>query len=176
MTSRRGYGASGVASGLMLGCALGGCVAGSDGARGPGMPTDPEPGLRADLFAGPIQVPDHIRVDSILEMTIGVRNGGTRVVDPGWVIRVMLSTDPLIDTADIQVDHFAAPRELQPGREDQYLRHKKLRASTPIGPYYIGSILDVTGRVSETSETNNVQQFPAAILLTASDPPAPSGD
>lgn len=55
----------------------------------------------------------------------------------------------------------AVPRELPPGGEDQYLRHKKLRASTPTGPYYVGSILDVTERVPEASETNNVLRFPA---------------
>src|SRR5918993_1823574 len=65
---------------------LAGCVAGSEGPTDSGGPSMPEPGLQADLAAGPIEVPDHIRVDSILEMTIGVRNGGTRIVDPGWVI------------------------------------------------------------------------------------------
>lgn len=161
---------------LLVSAVLGSCVAGSDGPTGPRTPPDPEPGLEADLFAGPIEVPDHVQVDSILEMTISVRNGGTRVVDAGWVIRVMLSTDALIDSADIPVDHFAAPRVLQPGAEDQYLRHKKLRASTPTGPYYIGSILDVTGRVPESSETNNVLRSPAMIVLTAESPPAPDGD
>lgn len=162
---------------LVVSSVLGSCVAGSDGPQGPGNPpATPEPGLRADLFAGPIEVPDHVRVDSILEMTIGVRNGGTRVVDPGWVIRVMLSTDPLIDSADIQVDHFAAPRELQPAGADQYLRHKKLRASTPTGPYYIGSILDVTGAVPEVSEGNNTLQSPATIILTPKVSSPPGGD
>jgi len=155
---------------------LASCVAGSEGPSGIGSPTDPEPGLKADLFAGPVEVPDHIRVDSILEMTIGVRNAGTRVADPGWIIRVMLSHDRLIDSADIQIDHFSAPRALFPGAEDQYLRHKKLRASTPTGPYYVGSILDVTGAVAEASETNNTLQFPATIILTAKMPDPPSGD
>jgi hypothetical protein len=146
---------------------LGSCVAGSDGPQGPLRPSDPEPGLQADLFAGPIEVPDHVRIDSILEMTVGVRNGGTRVVDPGWIIRVFLSVDIVIDSADIQIDHFSAPRALLPGAEDQYLRHKKLRGSTPVGPYYVGSILDVTGRVPETSEGNNTLRSPAQIILTA---------
>lgn len=162
--------------GLLLSGLFAGCVAGSEGPQGRGTPTDPEIGLTADLFAGPIEVPDHVRVDSILEMTVGVRNGGTRVVAPGWVIRVVLSTDALIDSADIQVDHFSAPRELPPGGEDQYLRHKKLRASTPIGPYYIGSILDVTGAVSESSEANNTLRSPAQIILTAKVPPPSGGD
>ena len=160
-------------SGLLFAGVLG-CVAGSDGPQGPLTPQDPGPGLRADLFAGSIEVPDHIRVDSILEMTVGVHNGGTRAVEAGWIIRVMLSTDALIDSADIQIDHFAAPRILQPGASDQYLRHKKLRATTPTGPYYVGSILDVTGAVAEVSEENNTLQFPASILLTPRASP-PSG-
>ena len=153
------------------------CVAGSDGPQGPGNPpANPSPALRADLFAGPILVPDHVRVDSILEMVVGVRNGGTRTADAGWLVRVMLSADPVIDSADIQVDHFSAPRDLPPGGEDQYLRHKKLRASTPTGHYYIGSILDVTERVPESSESNNVLRFPATIVLTPEVPPSPEGD
>lgn len=161
---------------LLGACVLGSCVAGSEGPHGPGTPSDPEPSLIADLFAGPTEVPDQVAVDSILELTVVVRNGGTRVVDAGWVIRVMLSTDALIDSADIQVDHFGAPRVLQPGAEDRYLRHKKLRATTPTGSYYIGSILDVTRRVPEASESNNVQQSPARIILTAESPPATGDD
>ena len=164
-------------SGLLISGVLWACVAGSEGPQGPGNPpANPAPGLRADLFAGPIQVPDHVRVDSILEMVVAVRNGGSRGADAGWIVRVMLSTDPVIDSADIQVDHFSAPRELPPGGEDEYLRHKKLRGSTPTGLYYIGSILDVTGRVPETSETNNVLLSPATIVLTAVEPPPPEGD
>src|SRR5688572_15423304 len=134
---------------LGLGSLLLSGVAGSDDLTDSAGTAAPEPALEADLAADTIEVPDHMRVDSILEMTIGVRNGGTRIVDPGWVIRVMLSTDARIDSADIQIDHFAAPRALPPGGEDQYLRHKKLRASTPTGPYFVGSILDVTRRVAE---------------------------
>jgi hypothetical protein len=167
----------GVSAGLLIAGVLSACVAGSDGPQGPGNPpATPAPSLRADLFAGPILAPDHVRVDSILEMVVAVHNGGTRGADAGWIIRVMLSTDAVIDSADLQVDHFSAPRDLPPGGEDQYLRHKKLRGSTPTGQYYIGSILDVTGRVPEASETNNVLQFPATILLTAGDPAQPGGD
>jgi hypothetical protein len=160
--------------GLLVTGLLWSCVAGSEGPHGPGDPPpdpSPSPGPRADLFAGPILVPEQVDVDSILEMVVAVRNGGTSAVDAGWVVQVMLSTDPVIDAADIQVDNFAAPRDLPPGAEDEYLRHKKLRHSTPTGQYYIGSILDVTGRVQETSEANNVLRFPATIVLTAVGPP-----
>ena len=153
---------------------LGGCVAGSEGPTHSGGPSEPEPGLRADLFAGPIVVPDQIRVDSILEMMIGVRSG-TRQAEPGWGVRVVLSRDQIIDSADIEIDHFSAPRVLPPAAGDQYLRHKKLWAGTPLGLYYVGSILDVTGAVAEASEGNNTLQFPAPIELTAR-VPRPSGD
>lgn len=164
-------------SGLLISGLLWSCVAGSEGPHGPGNPPpDPSPGLRADLFAGPILVPDEVSVYSILEMVVGVRNGGTRAADAGWVVRVMLSADRVIDPSDLEVDHFSAPRELPPGGEDQYLRHKKLRARTPTGLYYIGSILDVTGRVPEASETNNVLQFPSTIVLTAEVASPPGSD
>jgi len=150
-----------------LAALLGACAAGSDGPTDSGAPGEPEPGLRADLFAGPIEVPRQVGVDSILEMTVGVRNGGTREAEPGWVVRVVLSRDQIIDSADIEIDHFSAPRALPAGGGDQYLRHKKLRGSTPLGLYYVGSILDVTGRVVEASEGNNILQSPPAMVLTA---------
>jgi len=164
-------------TGLLVLTLASGCVAGSEGPRGPGTPTDPDPSTqgRADLFPGPIETPDQIRVDSILEMWVGVRNGGTGSAGPGWLVRVFLSTDPIIDSADIQVDHFAAPRELPGGGEDRYLRHKKLRASTPIGSYYIGSILDVTRVVPEITEGNNTLVNPATIILTPK-PATPGGN
>jgi hypothetical protein len=152
-----------------------GCVAGSEGPTDLGGSRDPEPGLRADLFAGPIDVPTEIRVDSILEMLIGVRNGGTGDAEPGWVVRVVLSRDAIIDSADIEIDHFSAPRALPAGARDEYLRHRKLRGSTPLGLYYVGSILDVTGKVSEASEGNNVLQSPTPMILTAKVPRG-SGD
>jgi hypothetical protein len=177
MSANAGRFYSAWAGSLLVFGVLGSCVAGSEGPTGPGTPpTDPEPGLQADLLAGPIEVPDRVRVDSILEMTVGVRNRGTRAVDAGWVIRVMLSTDASIDSADIQVDQFAASRVLQPGAEDHYLRHKKLHGGIPTGSFYIGSILDVTRRVPEVNEGNNAQQFPATIVLTTDSPPAAVGD
>jgi hypothetical protein len=160
---------------LVISGLLAGCVAGSEGPTGPLRPEDPAPGVRADLSAGPIEVPEQIRVDSVLEMVIGVHNGGTRSVGPGWVVRVMLSTDAIIDSADIEVDHFSAPRDLAAGADDQYLRHKKLRGSTPVGPYFIGSILDVTRVVPEVNEGNNTLRFPATIFLTPK-VTTPSGD
>jgi hypothetical protein len=154
---------------------LGGCVAGSEGPTDSGGPREPDPGLRADLFAGPIAVPSEIAVNSILEMGIGVRNGGTRQAEPGWVVRVVLSRDQIIDSADIEIDHFSAPRVLSPGAQDDYLRHKKLRGSTPLGLYYVGSMLDVTGAVREANEGNNTLQFPSPIILMSKSAPA-TGD
>jgi hypothetical protein len=158
---------------LVLVVLASGCVAGSEGPRGPGAPTDPEPGSegQADLFPGAVEAPNHIRVDSILEMRVRVRNGGTRSAGPGWMVRVFLSSDPVIDSADIAIDRFPAPRELPPGEEDQYLRHKKLRATTPLGSYYIGSILDVTRVVPEIAEGNNALSNPTTIVLTSKPPP-----
>jgi len=156
---------------IWSGLGLTACVAGSDGGpRGPGTPTGPddEPQTRADLFPGPVEAPDQIPIDSILEMRVTVRNGGTRSAGPGWVIRVFLSTDRIIDSADIVIDRFSAPRDLAAGGEDLYLRHKKLRSSsTPLGPYYIGSILDVTQTVPEVTEGNNTLVNPATIVVTA---------
>lgn len=155
---------------LLVSSLVGACVGSGEGPQGAdGPPAGLPPGLFADLLAGPIRVPDHIRLDSILELVVDVRNGGTRVAEAGWIVRVMLSADSVIDSADIQVDHFSAPRDLQPNSEDSYLRHKKLRGSTPTGVYYIGSILDVTERVRETSETNNVLRSPGTIVLTRED-------
>jgi hypothetical protein len=99
-------------------------------------------------------------------MRIGVRNRGTGNAASGWSIRVFLSSDPIIDSSDIPIDRFVAPRELAAGSEDQYLRHKKLRASTPLGLYFIGSMLDVTRVVPELTEGNNTLVNPPSITLT----------
>jgi hypothetical protein len=162
--------------GLGLPAIASGCVAGSEGPRGPGTPTDPDPEGRADLSAGPIETPAEIALDAILEMRVGVQNRGTGSAGPGWVVRVLLSRDSVIDSADIQVDHFAAPRELAAGAEDQYLRHKKLRASTPPGPYFIGSILDVTHAVPESAEGNNTLRVPGTITLVPKMPTPPGSE
>lgn len=164
-------------SALLLSSLLGACLGSGEGPEGrTGPPADLPPGLLADLLAGPVLVPDHVRLDSILELVVAVRNRGTRVAEAGWVVRVMLSADSVIDSADIQVDHFSAPRDLQPNSDDSYLRHKKLRGSTPPGLYYIGSILDVTERVPEASESNNILRFPATIVLTTREQPVPEGN
>jgi hypothetical protein len=142
---------------------LSGCVAGSEGPTDSRGPREPDPGHRADLFAGPIDVPDEIRVDSILEMMIGVRNGGTRQAEPGWVVRVVLSRDQIIDSADIEIDHFSAPRVLAPGAQDELSAGVGSFGETPLGLHYVGSRLDATGAVREVNESNNTQ-FPASIV------------
>lgn len=162
---------------LLISGLAGACLGGGEGPESPaGPPAELPPGLLADLLAGPILVPDHVRLDSILQLVVAVRNRGTRVAQAGWIVRVMLSADSVIDSADIQVDHFSAPRDLQPNSEDSYLRHKKLRGSTPPGRYYIGSILDVTERVPEASESNNILRLPATIVLTSREHPVPEGN
>ena len=128
------------------------------------------------MSAGPIETPAEIRLDAILEMRVGVRNRGAGTAGPGWVVQVLLSRDPVIDSADIPVDHFTASRELLPGTEDEYLRHKKLRASTPPGAYFIGSILDVTHAVPESAEGNNTLRVPGAIILVPKTSTPPGGD
>ncbi len=151
--------------GLML-LLVSSCVAGSDGPRGPAEPSDPEPGLRPDLSAGAIEAPARISVDSMLAMRIGVRNGGALQAEPGWVVRVVLSRDRLIDSSDIEIDHFVAARVLPAGAQDQYLRHKKPTGRAPPGAYYVGSIMDVTGAIVESSEGNNTLRFPTPMVLT----------
>lgn len=92
------------------------------------------------------------------------------------MIRVLLSPDPTIDSTDIPVDRFVVTRELAAGGEDQYLRHKKLRASTPPGVYYIGSMLDVTRVVPESSEGNNTLLDPGTIMLIPRGSIPPGGE
>jgi hypothetical protein len=104
-------------------------------------------------------------------MHVGVRNGGKRAAGPGWVVRVFLSTDQVIDATDIQIDQFVATRDLPSGALDRYLRHKKLDARLQPGRYYMGSILDVTGVVPETNEANNILETPASITLEPKPPP-----
>ena len=155
---------------LLMAGLLTGCEVNSLSVQSPGTPADTTTGPRADLSPGSIQAPVRLRLDSLLEMQVGVQNNGSRSAGPGWFVRVLLSTDPVIDPSDQQIDQFAATRELPPGGQDSYLRHKKLSGVSP-GLYYIGSMVDVTHLVPETTETNNTQTGAGSISLVA-----PSGE
>jgi hypothetical protein len=120
--------------------------------------------LKADLAPGPIEAPDRMSLDALLQMRVGVRNSGKLTAGPGWVVRVLLSSDSQIDPSDHQIDQFVTTRELPPGREDVYLRNKKLSGLGP-GEYYIGSMVDVTGVVPELIETNNTLLIPGRLTL-----------
>jgi hypothetical protein len=127
--------------------------------------------LLADLTPGPIEAPDRMSLDEQLQMRVGVGNSGSLPAGPGWVVRVFLSTDPLIEMSDHQIDQFVTSRVLPAGGQDLYLRNKKLSGVVP-GEYYIGSVLDVTQIVPEMIETNNSLADPGRITLVP-EAPAP---
>jgi hypothetical protein len=131
--------------------------------RSPGTTSDPD-SLQADLTPGPIDTPESIRLDELLEMRVGVNNGGNRTAGPGWFVRVLLSIDPAIDSTDQVIEQFVTTRELTPGAQDVYLRNIKLSGVEP-GEYYIGSILDVTDLVPELSDSNNSLAAPGRIAI-----------
>lgn len=149
---------------LLLAGLLAGCEVTALDVQAPATPADPEPGPKADLSPGSIEAPARIRLDSLLQMRVGVRNSGNRSAGPGWFVRVFLSPDAVIDPSDRQIDQFAANRELPPGGQDSYLRNKKVSGVSP-GVYYIGSIVDVTHLVPETTEANNALAGPSRITL-----------
>jgi hypothetical protein len=105
-----------------------------------------------------------MNLDEPLQMRVGVINEGSRTAGPGWVVRVVISTDSRIDPSDRQIDQFVTSRELRPGAQDSYLRNKKLSGVAP-GDYYLGSMVDVTELVPELAETNNALGTPAQITL-----------
>lgn len=139
------------------------CEVSSLEVHSPGAPGDPDV-LKADLSPGTIEAPGRLRLDALLQMRVGVRNGGNRTAGPGWVVRVFMSSDSHIDSSDHQIDQFVTTRELPPGGQDLYLRNKKL-SGVGAGDYYIGSILDVTDVVPEQVETNNTLATPGRITL-----------
>lgn len=160
---------------LCLTLLLGSC-GGPSGLPGPTLPENPNTEPRPDLSAGPIEAPVRLRLDSLLEMWVGVRNSGTRTAGPGWVVRVFLSSDQVIDPGDTQIDQFVTSRELGLGASDRYLRNKKIAGGVGPGRYYIGSILDVTEIVPELAESNNALATPRTITLTPEPPTPPEGD
>lgn len=133
-------------------------------------PHEPNSEPQADLSPGPIEAPHSVRLDELLEMRVGVENSGNRTVGPGWVVRVFLSPDAVIDPTDAQIDQFVTTRELQSGASDSYLRNKKLNRNIVPGTYYIGSVLDVTDVVPESAEDNNSQANPIAITIAPETP------
>jgi hypothetical protein len=138
--------------------------------QSPGTPGGPAE-FKADLVAGPIEAPDRISLNELLQMRVGVRNIGTRPAGPGWTVRVFLSQDSTIDPADNQIDQFVTTRDLPADGEDVYLRNKKLSGLEP-GQYYLGSIVDVTDVVPELSDSNNTLVSPTSIVLLP-EAPAP---
>jgi hypothetical protein len=155
-----------ILSGLLTGC---GEVTSLE-VHAPGTPRDPN-APTADLVPGPIEAPDRMSFDGPLQMRVGVSNNGTLTAGPGWVVRVLLSSDPAIDGSDRQIDQFVTSRELPPGGQDFYLRNKKLSGLGP-AEYYVGSMVDVTQIVPELSETNNTLASPGRITLLP-EAPAP---
>jgi hypothetical protein len=138
--------------------------------RSPGTPADTGE-VKPDLAPGAIEAPRRLAVNALLQMRVGVRNGGNRSAGTGWVVRVLLSGDPQIDVSDHQIDQFVVTRELASGGQDVYLRNKKLAGIGP-GEYYIGSMVDVTQLVPELTETNNVLTTPELITILP-EPPDP---
>ena len=144
---------------------LSACEVTSLGLRSPGDTADPDP-FKADLTPGPIETPESIHLDELLEMRVGVINRGNRTAGPGWFIRVLLSDDARIDSTDHLIEQFVTTRELAPEAQDVYLRNLKLSGVDP-GDYYVGSILDVTNLVPELSDSNNALAAPGRIALLA---------
>jgi CARDB len=130
----------------------------------PGSGENPDQ-LRADLEPGPIDAPDHVRLDSLLHFSVAVKNIGSNTAGPGWFIRVFLSPDPDIDEGDILIDQFVATRDLPAGEEDHYLRNMKLPHKVEPGTYFVGSSLDVTGTVPERNEDNNALPSTRSIRI-----------
>lgn len=88
-----------------------------------------------------------------------VSNAGTS--DAGaFTVKVMLSPDPTITTADVQVGSVQIQSLAAGGTSPQ-----TIAASIPAGvdnrPWYLGVIVDSQGAVFETNEDNNVSMLPA---------------
>src|SRR4051812_34054090 len=115
---------------LLMSALLTACEVTSLELQSPGSPGGPD-SLRADLSPGPIEAPESMRLDELLEMRVGVRNSGNRSAGPGWFVRVFISSDTQIDVSDHQIDQFATTRDLPPGGQDLYLRNKKLSGLEP---------------------------------------------
>jgi len=160
---------------LLLPIAVGGCGGSSSDSQTPSQPEQPnEPnGPQADLSATGLETPSRVRLDSLLELRIGVRNGGSQAAGPGWFIRVFLSRDSRIDQDDILIDQFVTTRELSPGGSDRYLRNMKLPGGIDPGTYRLGSMLDVTQVVPETDEDNNTLLNPPILEILPRTPPGP---
>lgn len=135
-------------------------------------PTDPggqpAPGeARADLLPAGLEAPAEAEAGGAFTMHVGVRNAGSLDVGPGWMVRVYLSADAAIEPSDTLIDQFVTSRDLGAGRSDSYLRNKKLSGLLPPGTYFIGSIVDATGLVSESIETNNTLANPPQVTIAA---------
>jgi hypothetical protein len=131
---------------------------------GPGLL---EPGV--DLAADPPVAPAEAPVGSILEYELPLHNRGTEQAGEGWYVRVYLSEDALLGPGDMLMDQFVAPRPVNAGAAENYLRGFKVPGSVPPGEYHLISELDATGVIDEPLEDNNTAASARRTRITAPD-------
>lgn len=71
-----------------------------------------------------------------------------------YLVAWYLSTDPVIDTSDIRIGSFSG-NSLAPGETLRFWADVLVPLDIEKGFYYWGAIVDYTGILSETDETNN---------------------
>jgi MYXO-CTERM domain-containing protein len=115
-----------------------------------------------------------------LPVSLRVANLGTA---PGLVaVRLAISANAGVTTADLELTSDLVPVQLAPGTERTLSTWAQLPPSLASGAYFVGAILDPAGAVDEVLETNNIDSAGPLVvrgtdlaIITPRPPPAPAG-
>jgi len=117
-----------------------------------------------DLVVTTINAPTSVNTGSLLSGQITVRNQGASSTVIGGTIAMYLSEDTVIDASDMLLGTLAFP-ELWTGQYQTLSYKFGITIDTPRGRYWVGAVVDSTGVVVESDETNNTGTAPDSIRV-----------
>ncbi len=115
-----------------------------------------------DLTVSALQAPASIAAGSVIAVTDTVKNQGAGTAGASTT-RFYLSTNFILDAADVMLDGVRAVPPLSPGFSSTGTTSVTVPASLAVGTYYIIAKADADESVAETSENNNTNARSVAV-------------
>ena len=111
------------------------------------------PPAEPDLVITDVTITDGVGPD--IGFSITFKNQGDTSTANYFLLRVYLSSDPVITVVDYQINQLAYAYYMTPGEEFTYTKTNLTVHGVPTGSYYLGAIIDSDYFVPESDETNN---------------------
>ena len=123
----------------------------------------------ADLQVSTLSGGASVAPDSRLNYSVTAHNAGNQLAGASY-LRLVLSTDEVIDTSDLRLSKPSlSVAGLGAGSSKAFTGSVKIPATVTSGNYYLGAIVDVSLRVSESDETNNTRSMAVRVQSTPPD-------